>query len=186
SRALPADLHDHLCDAADLARRRFREPEHSAYDGLLRDPAVVAELHQIFGPDRILSPTALENYIACPFRFFLDNLLRLEPLEEPSEEIESTDRGLAFHRALARLHTHLHGVGVHLPTEAVDAEVNHHLERAVHESAGRGSPASEVLWRLEGERLKRHGARYRRHWQRFIDPWLERKVQPQPAYFEVG
>jgi len=109
--ALPPHLLANLEAAAELVRARFHCREHGPYDGLLRDPAVVAEVQAAFGPERILSPTALENYIACPFKFFLSKVLHLEPLEEPSEEIDGTDRGLAFHRALARLHTHLGAPG---------------------------------------------------------------------------
>jgi RecB family exonuclease len=183
---LTPDLAANLTDAAELARLRFQAREHTAYEGLLRDPAVVREVCSLFGPERILSPTALENYIACPFKFFLGNVLKLEPLEEPSEEIESTDRGLAFHRALARLHTALRQAGVHQPEEAVDAHLHARLEEAVNECAAHASPAAEALWRLEGRRLQRLARRYRSHWQKFVEPWLPRGVRPRPEFFEVG
>jgi ATP-dependent helicase/DNAse subunit B len=183
---LHADLRANLADAAELARLRFHLGEHTPYDGLLRDPAVVGEVCSLFGPERILSPTALENYIACPFKFFLGKVLKLEPLEEPSEEIESTDRGLAFHRALSRLHTALREAGLHQPEEAVDGHLHARLEEAVNESAVRASPAAEALWRLEGRRLQRMARRYRPHWQKFVEPWLPRGVRPRPEFFEVG
>jgi len=184
--ALPPDLAANLADAADLARQRFHSGGHNPYDGLLRDPAIIAEAAKAFAPERILSPTALENYIACPFKFYLGNVLRLEPLEEPSEEIESTDRGLAFHRALSRLHTQLHQAGIHAPSEIVDTQLMEQLEEAVDECATRSSPAGEVLWRLEGQRLMRVATRYRPHWQKFVEPWLPHGVRPRPEFFEVG
>ena len=113
-------------------------------------------------------------------------MLKLGPLEEPSEEIESTDRGLAFHRALSRLHTALRQAGVHQPEEAVDGHLHARLEEAVNECAVRGSPAAEALWRLEGRRLQRMAVRYRPHWQKFVEPWLLRGVRPRPEFFEVG
>jgi ATP-dependent helicase/DNAse subunit B len=183
---LPFELEANLLAAAELARHRFHAREHTPYDGLLSAPAVLGELQGMFGPDRILSPTALESYIACPFRFFLDNVLHLEPLAEPREDIESTDRGLAFHRALARLHAHLRQQGIHGPTEEVNAHLWQRLAEAVEESASRANPAAEVLWRLEGERLQRMGARYRAHWQKFVEPWLPREVLPRPEFFEVS
>lgn len=182
----PPDLCANLADAAELARLRFHAADHNSYDGLLRDPAVIAEVRRMFGPERILSPTALENYIACPFKFYLDNVLRLEPLEEPSEEIESTDRGLAFHRALARLHTQLRQAGVHEPAEEVDAHLAQRLAEAIDECAVRASPAGAALWRLEGQRLQRMARRYRPHWQKFVEPWVPRGVRPRPEFFEVG
>jgi superfamily I DNA/RNA helicase/RecB family exonuclease len=183
---LPPDLMANLADAADLARYRLDPTDHTHYDGLFRDPAVIAQVQQRFGPERVFSPTALENYIACPFRFFLGHVLRLAPLEEPVEEIEWTDRGLAFHRALSRLHTHLRDRGIDLPEGAVDDLLKEQLDRAVDECAIRGSPASEVLWRLEGQRLKRLAERYRPHWKRFIEPWLPHGLRPRPHFFEVS
>jgi ATP-dependent helicase/DNAse subunit B len=183
---LSADLRANLIDSANLVRLRFLEKEHNPYDGLFRDEAVIAELHQLFGPERVFSPTALEDYVACPFRFFLRHVLRLEPLEEPREEIEVTRRGQAFHRALARLHRNLHKAGVHEPTEAVDAEVLREINAAVEEDVRRApSLASKELWRLEGRRLLRVAARYRDHWQKFLAPWRERGVAPKPHFFEV-
>jgi ATP-dependent helicase/nuclease subunit B len=184
--SLTPDLAANLSDAAEMAWLRFRAGEHTVYDGLLRDPAVVREVCAKFGPEHILSPTALENYVACPFKFFLGNVLRLEPLEEPSEEIESTARGLAFHRALSRLHDFLRKEGLHQPESAVDDHLRAQLDVAINECADRASPAGEALWRLEGRRLQRMALRYRPHWQKFVEPWLARGVRPRPELFEVG
>jgi ATP-dependent helicase/DNAse subunit B len=184
--ALSPHLLANLEAAAELVRARFHGREHGPYDGLLRDPAVVADVQALFGPERILSPTALENYIACPFKFFLGKVLRLEPLEEPSEEIDSTDRGLAFHRALARLHTHLGAAGIDAPTGEVDEHLLTRLDEAVAECTRQASPAGIALWKLEGRRLQRLAARYRAHWQKFLEPWLPRGVRPRPALFEVS
>jgi ATP-dependent helicase/DNAse subunit B len=182
--ALRPDLAANLTEAARIAQSRFHATDYGCYDGLLRDPAVFAELGQLVGPEQVFSPTALEDYIACPFRFFLGQVLHLEPLEEPREEIESTRRGQAYHRALSRLHHQLQDAGIHQPTEEVDAFLRQRLEEAVAEYAVRGSPASEVLWRLEGQRLQRLATRYRPHWVRFIEPWLPVKVLPRPHFLE--
>jgi RecB family exonuclease len=183
---LPEDLWANLADAAELARKRLRTTEHTPYDGLFRDPAVIGELAQLFGPARVFSPTALEDYVACPFRFFLRHVLRLEPLEEPREEIEVTRRGQAFHRALARLHRGLKEAGVHQPDEAVGAHVLREVGASVEEDVRRApSAAAKELWRLEGQRLLRVAARYVAQWQKFLKPWQERGVLPRPHLFEV-
>jgi ATP-dependent helicase/nuclease subunit B len=183
---LPEPLAPRLEAAREVARQRLDCADHTIYDGLFRDPAVIGEVAGMFGADRVFSPTTLESYIACPFKFFLTHVLKLEPLDEPNEEIESTDRGLVFHRALSRLHKNLKARGVHRPAEGVDEELIRQLETAVTESATRASAAAEMLWRLEGERLKRLGLRYPAHWQRFLAPWLPRQLCPQPELFEIG
>jgi ATP-dependent helicase/DNAse subunit B len=184
--SLPPDLAANLSAAARMVQRRLHAKEYNPYDGLLRDPAVVAGVEQLFGPEKIISPTALEEYIACPFRFFLSSVLRLEPLEEPNEEIEVTRRGQAFHRALSRLHMQLNTLGILQPSEIVDEHVQKQLQDAVEEYVDRApSPASKMLWRLEGQRLQRAAARYRAHWSEFVEPWLPLEAAPQPYRFEV-
>jgi ATP-dependent helicase/nuclease subunit B len=184
---LPPGVWANLRDAAELARSRFDERAHGPYDGLLRDARVVARVAEDFGPQHVFSPTALEDYVACPFRFFLRHALRLEPLEEPREEVELTRRGQAVHRALARAHRHLDGAGLHSPGEEAQALVLREVGAAIEEDVGRApSASSRELWRLEGRRLLRALSRYGAQWQKFLRPWSERGVAPRPRLFEVG
>ncbi|MGF1582979.1 MAG: PD-(D/E)XK nuclease family protein [Gemmataceae bacterium] len=183
---LPAQLNAQMVAARDVSQHRFRNDDHSIYDGLFRDKKIIDQVAQLFSPDRILSPTALEYYVACPFKFFLRHVLRLQPLEEPQDEIESTERGLTFHRALSRLHQELQTQGVHQPTEMVDHEVLTQLDRAIEESTTQTSPAARMLWAIEGQRLRRNGNKYRGHWTKFVKPWVEKDIFPRPTYFEIG
>ncbi len=183
---LPLDLRANLVDAANLVKQRFHVKEHTPYDGLFRDAATIARVNELFRPERIISPTALEDYVACPFRFFLKSVLRLEPLEDPREEIEVTRRGQAFHRALARLHQRLKKEGTHAPTPDTEAEVLQEIASAVAEDVQRApSPASKELWRLESLRLIRVAGRYPGHWEKFLKPWQEKGVAPRPHFFEI-
>ena len=181
---LPPDLMAQLQAAALMAEQRFRDRTFGPYDGLLRHPAVLGELETRFGGERVLSPTALETYISCPFRFFMDDVLHLEPLEEPDEEIEGSDRGLVFHRALAGLHRQLQKLGIDGPDVQVDALLKQLLEEEVTRNANRASRAAEVLWQLEGQRLQKKAAHYREHWEKFVAAWSELKVKPRPVYLE--
>jgi ATP-dependent helicase/DNAse subunit B len=181
-----ADLFAHLRAAADLVRHRFHSREYSHYDGLLRHGGVLADLRERFGPDKVFSPTALESYVACPFRFFLEHVLKLEPLDEPGEAVEQTRRGAAVHRALSRLHRRLKADEVHAPTPVVDDQLVAELRGAVDEYARRvSSPAVQALWALEGRRLERAAARYRPHWEKFRAPWAEHDLTPLPHSFEA-
>jgi ATP-dependent helicase/DNAse subunit B len=181
---LPADLSGQLERARRMAQHRFQDRQYGPYDGLLRHPDIVAELQDRFGPDKVFSPTALEDYIACPFRYLMGNVLRLEPLDEPQEEIEGTDRGKVFHTALSRLHTHLREAGLDQSSTAVDMLVQEHLAFAIKESSHHASPAAAMLWRLEGQRLLKRATRYPSDWQHFVDLFRPLGVVPQPAHFE--
>jgi ATP-dependent helicase/DNAse subunit B len=186
SQRLEDDLGASLADVSQLVQRRFRQREFGPHDGLFRDPLLIEWVGKQLGPQKVFSPTALESYISCPFRFFLQHVLELEPLEEPSEEIEVTRRGMAVHRALARLHSRLKAEGVHAPTERVTEEVLREFATAVDEDVARApSPGSKTLWRLEGQRLLRVARKYTEHWSEFVEPWQKRGVAPRPHLFEV-
>jgi ATP-dependent helicase/DNAse subunit B len=183
---LPRDLAANLRAAALAAERRFDDDEYTPYDGLLRHPAVVAELRQRFGGEKVISPTALETYVACPFRFLLEDVLHLEPLEEPGEEIEGSDRGLVFHRALAWLHRQLKERGIVGPAAEVDQLLRERLDEEVRNLSGHTSRAAEALWQIEGRRLQFKADRYRADWEKFVATWAELEVVPRPEYLEKG
>jgi RecB family exonuclease len=191
-RGLSDHLQANIRAAAQMATARFGSEEYGPFDGRLSDPALMEELAQVVGREKVFSPTALEAYVACPFRFFLGHVLHLEPLEETSEEVEHTRRGAAAHRALSRFHRRQRErypewlADVVIPEGAVD-ELLEELDRAIAEYADRApSPASKQLWRLEGERLKRAARKYRSHWQAFLEPWRKQGALPHPHHFEAA
>ncbi len=183
---LPADVAANLHAARYVAKMRFDRKDYGAYDGFLSNSDILAELEQVVGPECVLSSTALEEYIACPFRFFLSRVLAIEPLDEPTDEIEVSKRGQAVHAAMAGLHRKLHAVGNHVPTEKLDADLRVELQRAIDGFVNSNNPAAEVLWRLEGQRLHKWADRYRTQWERFTKPWVDLKLVPRPEYFEKG
>jgi ATP-dependent helicase/nuclease subunit B len=188
------DLPKNVCEQLGWARQaafgRFRSNDFDRYDGWLDSPAALAVVRERFGPERVFSPTALEAYVSCPFRFLLEHVLRLEELDEPGEEVEHTRRGAAYHRALSRLHTKLREADpkmtrAELP-EHVGPELLAEIDRAVAEYAQRApSPASRRLWELEGKRLHRSAAKYRQHWDGFLDPWRKAGAPLDPHLLEA-
>lgn len=185
------EVHEHLRWAKQAAMARFHSKDFNTFDGWLDHPATREEVLKRFGPSRVFSPTALETYVACPFRFLLEHVLGLQELEEPTEDVEHTRRGAAFHRALARLHSRIKETlpeiarGV-LPEE-LGEELVAEIDRAVREYADRApSAASRKLWELEGKRLHRSAARYRGHWEGYLEPWREQDAALNPHTFEAG
>ena len=182
----PDELRSYLSDAAFVMRQRLGSTEFTSHDGMLSDPLYTSWTAKLFGNERVFSPTALEEYIACPFRFFVRHVLHLEPLEEPTEQIEVTRRGMTVHRALARLHHRLQQQGIHEPSEQLAVQVQEELQAAVEEDARRSpGPAAEILWYLEGQRLLRDAGRYPEQWKRFVQTCLEKGIQPRPEFFEI-
>jgi ATP-dependent helicase/DNAse subunit B len=185
--ALDATSCEHLRWANEVARSRFDAKEYNPFDGALESPLALEEVNRRFGPQRVFSPKSLEAYVACPFRFLLGHVLRLEELEEPSEEVEQTRRGAAYHRALARLHRAIEPdmLRTTLP-EQIDGDLLTQLDEAVREYAERApSPSAKKLWELEGRRLRRSAAKYRGHWDEFLEPWRDRGTVLTPQLLEA-
>ena len=57
-----------------------------------------------FELQKAVSPTSLEHYASCGYRYFLRTLLRLQVVEEPDERqmMDAAERGSLVHRALER------------------------------------------------------------------------------------
>ena len=55
---------------------------------------------QRFGPDHVWSASRLETYRACPFRFFTQNVLGLEPRPDAIEGLDVSQLGTIYHRIL--------------------------------------------------------------------------------------
>lgn len=152
-------LVEHDRPSARRARTAARErmsARLSPYDGAL-GPAAAAALaghERISGPR---SPTSLEAYATCPYRFLLGRVLGLSPVEEPEaiERIAATDRGTLVHAVLQRF---LEGLppgdrpsvarrAEHLP--ALQVIFDEECEREQQ----RGATGLALLWRYERRRL---------------------------------
>jgi ATP-dependent helicase/DNAse subunit B len=174
---LSADLVDHLRTAKVMAQSRFESKDHGRFDGLLTAAACRSKIAAQFDPSAAYSATALENYVACPFKFFVGSVLKLQALPEPGAEIDARMRGAAFHRAVARFHrahtTPRADIIVQLANEVFNA-VTEYRQRSF-------SPITQALWDLEHQRLRRHTTRYGDHWTKFRDKY----DGPIPIHTEV-
>jgi RecB family exonuclease len=83
---------------AGLAAQRARaSAEFTRWDGNLAGAAIPSPARGV-----PLSPTRLEHWAACPFRYFLGRVLGLDEIERPEEilEISARDRGSLVHEVL--------------------------------------------------------------------------------------
>jgi len=87
--------------ALRVLQRRLRGTPFSAFEGVLNDPAAIAQVKSDLGATFCYSPSQIETYIACPFQFFSRVVLKLKPLEESDELDEDfTKRGSVIHDIL--------------------------------------------------------------------------------------
>ena len=93
-------------DACGIVRARSQAPEPEIASWVRRqntpelEPWTAPLMQARWSPDKTFSPTALEGFAACPFRFFGERTLRLR---EEQEDRMALTYGTAVHAALALL-----------------------------------------------------------------------------------
>jgi RecB family exonuclease len=96
----------------------------SRFAGALADAAVIDALVQRLpgAEDAPLSASALEQYSACPFQFFVRSVLRAAPVEELDDDLDPMSRGKLLHRVLERFFRARHDAGHTRLTGAPDEQ----------------------------------------------------------------
>ena len=122
-----------------LAAQRTSPEGFGRYEGVLDEEPLLAALHTRLGAGHSFSATQLELYGRCPFRFFAQDLLGLQPLRDPDADDSALKRGNLVHRILYHFYK-AHG-------EA--AERSENLTANVAELRGRGRQIAEEM-RLTG------------------------------------
>ncbi len=98
------DLNPHLARALRTRYARWLHGPWRPYDGLVRTtPATAPVLAAHSLRARPYSPSALEHYAVCPYRFYLHAIARLAPRQPLAglEQLDPMTRGRLFHRVQA-------------------------------------------------------------------------------------
>lgn len=69
-------------------------------DGLIDAEDVLTDLKNHFNSYYSYSPSSLERYMQCPFRFFVEKVLKLEEIEEPEDRLKAIQIGDLYHKIL--------------------------------------------------------------------------------------
>jgi ATP-dependent helicase/nuclease subunit B len=114
--ALRADLPLRLNLRTDDGRRSDHLTE---YDGCLADARGTSSLLEGGLGSWVVSPTAVEKWATCPFSYFLDRWLHVEPTELPEDvqqwSLNPLDRGSVLHDILEHFFGDLAGRGTLVP-----------------------------------------------------------------------
>jgi RecB family exonuclease len=105
----------HLGRALRFRARRWTIPAWKPADGLIVESEAARAVLAAHAPvARSFSPTALEQLAACPYRFALRTILRLEPREAPAaiEELGPLERGSLVHEVQFELLCELRDTGL--------------------------------------------------------------------------
>ncbi len=174
----------HLARALRARYARWQQSTWTPHDGLVKPGALgrtALEPHQLTA--RPFSPTALEQYAACPYKFFLSALARLQPLEIPGEmeELGPLEKGSMAHQVHYELLSALREDGLEVTAATLDqvlARLHETIKRVAAEVFDQFKPAIERVWEdgvltLEADL---------REWVRRVSQDPEWK----PAHFELS
>jgi RecB family exonuclease len=142
----------HLARALRARARRWLRRWTTA-DGLVDPESLGGDAlgaHQLGA--RSYSPTGLQHFAACPYRFFLQAILRLQPREEAVavEVLDPLTRGALFHEVQFAVLTRLRAEGL-LPVappnvDAALAAVDAELDAVAARYAEKLAPAIPRVW----------------------------------------
>jgi hypothetical protein len=112
-----------LARALKAAGLRDRK-EYGPHEGRIRDPALLAGIAECVSANP-LSPSAIETFAKCPYRFFFQRILRVRAFDEAGErgEVDDLGRGALFHDAARRIGWERRGAAFQALGEAEIAEL---------------------------------------------------------------
>src|SRR6185503_13456332 len=177
-----------LSDAAlrriEIERERA-SPRWGTYDGEITDPDLLRLLNLKFGPDFVHSASGLSVYGNCPYRFFAQRVLRLEPRGEAALDLQAIDAGKLLHDVLRRFfEKHRREPLYKLDRKGLRTELAGIADAGFDEHERVVPPLNKQIWKIDREIRKI-----------LLDQVLlyELEVQEEsaarqvlPAYFEVA
>lgn len=156
------------------------------FEGVFSSAAARARLLGQYGVDYIWSPSRLETYAACPFRFFGEHLLKLEPLPELALESDLARRGSLLHETLARLYAVINALNDQgdAPSPAVVArEFQEMLDRVVGQRPRRG--LDRALVEIERRQIADWAEQFARQHDEYAAAWPQLDGALKASYFEA-
>ncbi|MEX2091894.1 MAG: PD-(D/E)XK nuclease family protein, partial [Pirellulales bacterium] len=174
--------------ALRITASRSRRDAFGPAEGLLESDAVRRRLARRFGSDHLWSPSQWETYAVCPYRFFMDDVLGLEPLGELVLETDHRRRGTLVHRVLADFHrraAELLGAQGNLSQHDVAKFVTQFenvLEALVRATPHQGVEAALV--ELDRRQIAKWAPRYHAEHGKYDAAWAQLDQPLAPTYLE--
>ena len=144
-----------LSDAAlrriEIERERA-SPRWGTYDGEITDPDLLRLLNLKFGPDFVHSASGLSVYGNCPYRFFAQRVLRLEPRGEAALDLQAIDAGKLLHDVLRRFFERHRREPLHkLDKKKLQSELAAIADSVFDEHERVVPPLNKQIWKIDRE-----------------------------------
>lgn len=177
-----------LSDAAlrriEIERERCG-PHFGPYDGIITNPDLLRLLKLKFGPDFIHSASGLSTYGNCPYRFFAQRVLRLEPRGEAALDLQAIDAGKLLHDILRRFFERHRREALHkLDRKKLQTELATIADKVFDEHERVVPPLNKQIWKIDRE-IRKILLDQVLLYELEVQEAAERE-QVLPAYFEVA
>ena len=105
---------DFISNSIAVNKERISNPEaESAFSGVISKALNEDEKLKLSEmKEKEFSISQLENYAKCPYKYFAERILKLEPPEEPTEEIEALEMGSLLHNILFEFYVKIKEEGI--------------------------------------------------------------------------
>ena len=134
--------------------------------------------------------TELERYASCPFRFFLERILKIEPLEDLALEFDVLERGRVVHDVLATFHRRVNerlgrpGSPLELDAAEFDALLAAAIPSRFRPS--RENPVQAALREVDRRLVVEWLSQYREQVEKYDAQWKDFDAPMAPELFEVS
>jgi ATP-dependent helicase/nuclease subunit B len=171
-----------------IVRARARGEKFGPHEGLLTSPAVAARLAERFGRRHCWSPSQWETYAACPFKFYLQAVLNLEPLGDLVLETDFARRGSRLHQVLAAFHREWAAAGGERPATAEEEREQFfkHFCKVIDHQIAASPPAGldGALLELDRRQILKWARRHFDHHAKYDRGCGQRGPTMTPTHFE--
>ncbi|MEO8435149.1 MAG: PD-(D/E)XK nuclease family protein, partial [Pyrinomonadaceae bacterium] len=143
--------------SASALRRVEIERERSGtgfgpYDGQITDPDLINMLREEFGTQFPHSASGLSLYGNCPFKFFAQRVLKLQPRGEAALDLEAIDAGKLLHEVLRRFfERHRTDSLLSLDREEIQEELAAVADGVFDEHERVVPPLNPRIWKIDRE-----------------------------------
>ncbi|MBU4397897.1 MAG: PD-(D/E)XK nuclease family protein, partial [Planctomycetes bacterium] len=166
-------------------RERFGPAE-----GVLRGTAARHELASEFSSQHTFAATELERYAYCPFRFFIERILKIEPVEDLALEFDVLSRGRVAHEVLSYFHKQVNlrlgrpASPLELDSAEFDALVNEAVQNSLPPEPS--NPVDAAMREIDRRLVVEWMSRYREQVEKYDAQWKGFDTPPAPELFEVA
>jgi ATP-dependent helicase/DNAse subunit B len=156
TRLLTLARNDGFLSEAALRRIKIEReragPEFGPYDGVITDPDLSSLLKLRFGSDFVHSASGLSVYGNCPYRFFAQRVLRLEPRGEAALDLQAIDAGKLLHDILRRFFERHRREPLHkLDRKKLQKELTNIADNVFDEHERVVPPLNRQIWKIDRE-----------------------------------